>query len=226
MNRTICALLALLCCGPVLAQRQTFPPVDEADRDPTLAAFRADLLEKIAARDTEAVVAAACPEIYLSHGSNGGPEEFRLNLTVPPESLSEEFRQEADDLRESYWNALEDTLAQPGYFDDQGEFWMPYYWRLGLPASLDPFTAYFVTDADVALRQLPSRAGQIVELISHEVVIVPDYRPDSEYQSVRLTDGGAGHLHSEFLASMVGYRAALVKSEAGEWQLCTFVTGD
>ncbi|WP_298934875.1 SH3 domain-containing protein [uncultured Ruegeria sp.] len=219
-------LLAALVCGPALADRQSFPPVDQAGRDPALVAFRDDLLAKITARDTEAVVASACPVIYLSHGGDGGPEELRENLTLDPEKLSEELRDQADEMRESYWVALQDTLSQPGYFDDQGEFWMPHQWQVSLPASLDPFTAYFITGEKVTLRQEPSRGGAILGLISHEVVFIPDYQDGAEYQSVRLTDGTVGHMHSDFLWSMVGHRAALVKSNDGNWQLCTFVSGD
>lgn len=219
-------LLAALICTPALAQRQSFPPVDEAAQDPSLTAFRAELLDRIRARDTEFVIAAACPDIYLSHGGNGGPDELRENLTLPPETLGEEFRHEADALREAFWSALLDTLSQPGYFDDQGEFWMPHQWQITLPAALDPFSAYFVTGQNVSLRQAPSTGGAILDLISHEVVIIPDYQPENDYQRVRLTDGTTGYLHSDFLWSMVGYRAALVKSVAGNWQLCTFVTGD
>ena len=55
---------------------------------------------------------------------------------------------------------------------------------------------------------------------------IGEYDPEAEYQKVRLTDGTSGFMHRDFLWSMVGHRAALVKSEAGEWQLCTFVSGD
>ncbi len=224
--RLISLVLAVALCGPAFAQRQSFPPIDEAPRDPSLAAFRSELLNNVNARNTDAVVAAACPDIYLSHSSRGGPDEFRLNLTVPPESLVEEFRDEAEELSDFYWTELQKTLSQPGYFDDQGEFWMPYHWQLSLPASLDPFTAFFVQGESITLRQNPSRAAAILALVSHEVVIVPDFQPEREYQSVRLTDGTAGHMLTNFLHPMTGYRAAIAKSENGEWQLCTFVTGD
>ena len=148
--RFAAVLLAVVICTPALAQRQSFPPKDEAGQDPSLVDFRAELLNRIAARDSDFVVASACPNIYLSHGSAGGPEEFRLNLTVPPETLSEEFRHEADELRDTYWADLQTTISQPGYFDDQGEFWMPHQWQITLPAALDPFTAFFVTGKDVS----------------------------------------------------------------------------
>lgn len=218
--------LAVLICAPAWADRQSFPPVDQAGNDPSLTAFREDLLTKVAARDAEAVIAAACPDIYISHGTESGPEAFRESLTVPPETLEEEYRDQADDMRAEYWSALENTLSQPGYFDDQGEFWMPHQWRISLPATLDPFLAYFVTGDRVTLRRSPARSGAIVDFISHEVVLIRDYQEGAEYQLVRLTDGTFGYMHSDFLWSMVGYRAAFVKSDAGNWQLCTFVTGD
>ncbi len=203
--------LALL-CGPVLADRQTFPPVDEADRDPSLIAFRDALLASVAARDIDAVVTSACADIYLSHGSEGGPPELRASLS--------------DAAAEDYWTALQTTLSQPGYFDDQGEFWMPHQWQITLPADLDPTIAYFVTGENVTLRQGASSDAPILALISHEVVLIPQFQEGVDYQRILLTDGTPGFMHRDFLWSMTGYRAALVKSETGTWQLCSFVTGD
>ncbi|SLN11216.1 SH3 domain-containing protein [Ruegeria meonggei] len=217
-------LLTALICGPALADRQSFPPVDQAERDPSLVAFRTDLLAKVAARDVDGVLAAACPDIYLSHGGNGGPDELRATLVA--DTLTDQDQQNADQIRENRWSDLENTLSQPGYFDDEGEFWMPHQWQITLPATLDPYKAFFVTGQDVTLRQEALRGAPILGLISHEIVIVPEYQDASEYQRVLLTDGTTGYMHSDFLWSMVGHRAALVKSDAGTWQLCTFVSGD
>lgn len=212
-------MLSLLFCGPALADRQSFPPVDEAERDPTLVAFRESLLASVAARDTDTVIAAACPDIYLSHGGSGGPGEFLEYLG--PENSSLE-----DQSREAYWSDLETTLSQPGYFDDEGEFWMPHQWQITLPASLDPYVAYFVTGENVSLRQAAEPGSPALSLISYEIVIVPTHRDGADYQPVMLTDGTRGFMHGDFLWPMTGHRAALVKSDAGEWQLCTFVSGD
>ncbi|MEW2916414.1 SH3 domain-containing protein [Ruegeria sp. ANG10] len=219
-------LLAAVICGPALADRQSFPPVDQSDRDPSLIAFREALMAQVAARDTDAVVAASCPDIYLSHGGDGGPEELRSNLTLDPEALPEEQRENADALRAQYWSDLETTLSQPGYFDEEGEFWMPHQWQITLPASLDPELAFFVTGSDVSLRQRPDRNSSIIGLISHEIAIIRDYQDGAEYQRVLLTDGTQGYMHADFLWPMTGHRAAFVKSDSGDWQLCTFVSGD
>ncbi len=219
-------MLAAVICGPALADRQSFPPVDEADQDPTLVAFRTDLMAKIKARDTEAVIAAACPDIYLSHGGDGGPEELRERLVLDPETLPEQDRRHADKISEWFWTDMEHTLAQPGYFNDEGEFWMPHQWQITLPASLDPYMAYFVSAEDVTLRQSPNLGAPILDLISYEVVIVREFSEFDDYQQVLLTDGGQGYMHGKFLWPMVGYRAAFAKSDTGQWQLCTFVAGD
>ncbi|KUJ86074.1 hypothetical protein AVO45_03680 [Ruegeria marisrubri] len=211
---------------PAVAERQSFPPVDEASRDPSLVAFRDQLLAVVKTRNTEAVLSAACPEIYLSHGGDGGHEEFRQFLTVPPEMLGEDYRDQAEEMREEYWSALEKTLSSAGYFDDEGEFWMPHQWRIRLPADIDPFSTYFVDGTRVSLRAAPDPNAKVLDLISHEVVWIDQFAEDTEYQGVILTDGTRGYMHSDFLWSMVGYRAAFVKSEAGDWQLCTFVAGD
>ncbi|WP_170413729.1 SH3 domain-containing protein [Ruegeria atlantica] len=203
-------LLWLLIYGPALADRQTFPPADEAERDPTLVAFRNDLLADVTAQNTDALIAAACPDIYLSHGGEGGPEELREYLTA----------------NDTHWGDLETTLSQPGYFDDEGEFWMPHQWQITLPASLDPYLAYFVTGKNVSLRQAAEPGAPVLSLISHEIVIITSYRNDADYQPIMLTDGTRGFMHSDFLWPMTGHRAAFVKSDAGEWQLCTFVSGD
>ncbi|TMV08634.1 SH3 domain-containing protein [Ruegeria sediminis] len=216
----------ILAATPVQAERMRFPPADEAGRDPSLLAFRDALLAHVAERDTEAVVAAACPDIHLGHGGSGGPEELRERLTLPPDTLAEEYRDQADDMREAYWVALEQTLAAPGYFDDMGEFWMPHQWRIRLPASVDPIHAYFVTGTRVALRDRADGDARILDQISHEVVLIADHDPQAEYQKVMLTDGTRGFMHRDYLWSMVGHRAALVKSDDGRWQLCTFVSGD
>ncbi|WP_170572001.1 SH3 domain-containing protein [Ruegeria atlantica] len=221
-----CLLLVAWVGGPALADRQSFPPVDQADQDPSLVAFRDELLAQVKAGDTEAIVTQVCPDIYLSHGGGGGPEELRANLVLDPKTLSEEVRGNADALRDQYWTDLENTLSQPGYFDDEGEFWMPHQWQITLPASLDPQLAYFVTGTEVSLRQKPDRNAPILGLISYEIAIIRDFQDGAEYQRVLLTDGTQGYMHTDFLWPMTGYRAAFVKSDAGNWQLCTFVSGD
>lgn len=223
------ALVAVICISlaqSAWADRKQFNPQDEAAQDPSLVVFRKDLQKAVTDRDVERVVAVACPDIYLSHGGSGGPTELRQNLTLPPETLDESNRDQADALREAYWNDLAKTIASAGYFDDEGEFWMPTQWRIPLPADLDPFDTYFIDGTRVSLREGPSRNSPILKTLSHELVTVPTFNPEQDYQSVLLADETNGYMHRDFLWSMVGHRAAFVKTPEGIWQLCTFVSGD
>lgn len=224
--RVLAAVFAIGLAQPAWAEREQFTPQDTAIQDPSLVAFRAELQRAVAERQIERVVSLACPDIYLSHGGSGGPTELRQNLSLPSETLDPSHFDQANALRESYWNDLAKTIASAGYFDDEGEFWMPTQWGIQLPAAMDPFETYFVKGTRVSLRSGADRSSPLLQTISHELVTVPAFDPEQDYQSVLLTDGTAGYMHHDFLWSMVGYRAAFVKTPNKVWQLCTFVSGD
>lgn len=211
----ICALL--LGATPALAGRQSFPPRDEALRDPSLVAFRDALRAAVARRDTEALAAAACPDLMLSDDGAGGPEELRQFLTL-------EQGEPAADV-EARWQALARTLAAPGYFDDDGEFWMPFHWRIHLPARIEPAWSYFTNGENVNLRAAPDREAPVVTRVSFEVVLAAELDSENDYRAVILTDGTRGYLHRDYLVQMSGYRAAFAVSPDGTWQLCTFTSG-
>ena len=225
MIRTLSAL-AICLATPLLAQRIQLTPIDQAVRDPSLLAFRAKLPNDVVARDTEAVIASTCEQIYLSHGGNGGHDELRQYLTLPEETLSEEYRSQAPAMREAYWQDLEKTLRQPGYFESNDEFWMPFHWQIDLPEELDAFEAYFVTGSHVTLRSEPHGDAHALAWISHEVVTIEEFDPDKEYQEVRIGDGRTGHMHRDYLWAIVGYRASFIKTDDNNWTLCSFVAGD
>ncbi|MCV2890059.1 SH3 domain-containing protein [Ruegeria aquimaris] len=207
----ICALL--LSAAPTLAGRQSFPPQDEAARDPSLVAFRDALRAAVARREIEALTAAACPDLMLSDNGPGGPEELRQFLNDPNADV------------EARWQVLAETLDAPGYFDDDGEFWMPYHWRIHLPARIDAALSYFTNGENVNLRAAPDREAPVVARVSFEVVLTEAADAYRDYQAVILTDGTQGYLHRDFLVQMSGYRAAFAVSPEGAWQLCTFTTG-
>ena len=90
------ALATTTHAAPVLT-----PPVDEADKDAALVAFRDGLRAAAEARDTDAVLAASCPEILISFGGDGGLDEFRAFLSVPEDTLSEEYKPQAQAMRDA-----------------------------------------------------------------------------------------------------------------------------
>jgi len=212
-------LLPLLLClaQPVLAERQSFPPRDEAADNPAVLAARDALRAAVAARDLGRLSAAACADLSLSDDGPGGPEELRQMLTVSDTN--------SETTVETRWQMLAKALAAPGYFDAEGEFWMPHHWRIQLPARIDPAQAHFVTGANVNLRKTPERTGEILTQVSFEVVLTAGFDPGAEYRAIILSDGTRGYLHRDYLTPMSGPRAALAQSPEGIWQLCTFTSG-
>ncbi len=224
--KKIILLTALSLGSSLAAQTLRVSPVDQAAQDPSLVTFREQLLNDIAAKDVKAVLNASCDGIYLSHGGNGGHDEFMSYLTLSDENVSDEYRRDMEEMREAYWTQLEKTLRQPGSFNGATEFWMPVYWQADLPETVDAYEAYFVTGDHVNLRQAPNGDGKIIGSLSHELVTVAEYDEESTYLKIHVADGLSGYMHRDYLWSAVGYRAAFTKSETQEWQLCMFVAGD
>jgi len=219
-------VVALSFSSSLTAQTLRVSPVDQAAQDPSLVTFREQLLNDIAARDVKAVLKASCEGIYLSHGGNGGHDEFMSYLTLTDENVTNEYRRDLEERHESYWGQLEKTLRQPGSFNGVTEFWMPVYWQADLPETVDAYEAYFVTGDHVNLRQAPSSDGKIIGSLSHELVTVSEYNEEATYLKIQVADGRSGYMHQDYLWSAVGYRAAFTKSDNQEWKLCMFVAGD
>ncbi|GEM_PF-5766755 len=111
------------------------PPIDEASQDVSFLRYRTALIDAVVARDTEAVVALASPEISLSFGGNEGHDEFRDFLNVPVGKLSDEYKPRAPQMRAEYWSALETVLKMGGRFVEGG-FYAPYTWLAPEPRNM------------------------------------------------------------------------------------------
>jgi hypothetical protein len=219
-------LLAVMSAPAVALDALTAKPVDEASKDPIFKAFRDGLISSVAARDTNAVLAQSCPEILISFGGDGGLDEFREFLTVPEETLSDEYKPQADQIRETRWNELATVLSMGGNFTAEDQFWAPYTFNIQLPDGYDAFTTYFVTGTRVLARRGPDKEADPVANVSNVAVVIEEYDPESEYQAVTFANGRSGYIHRDFLRSVVDYRAGFQRAEDGTWKLCTFVAGD
>jgi len=158
-----CFLAAATATSTAAQERVQIQPFDEGPRDKTFDAYRAALLQAVVTRDIDAVLRATSPNIDLSFGGDAGRQQLRDNLTVGPETLSEEYRHLAPEMREEYWAELEAVLRLGGKFQDEGTgFAAPYTFVADLPPSadqVDAFKLYFVVGSGVALRDRPIRYG-------------------------------------------------------------------
>lgn len=200
-------------------------PVDEAAEDRSFETFRMVLRAAVAERNTEFVLSQSCPDILVSLGGNGGREELREFLTVPEETLSDEYKPQAAAMREAHWGALEDVLGMGGSFNDEGEFWAPYTFNIELPEGWEAYSTYFVTGTNVMFRARPEPSAPPITSLSHVAIIVDGYDPEAEYQPAKLASGVTGYIHRDYIRGVADHRAGFVRNDAGHWQLCSFVAG-
>lgn len=212
---------------PVFAQTQDIvvKPFDEAAKDPSFMAYRAKLLTAVKNRDTESVITLSSPQIELSFGGDSGHDRFREFLNVPVESLSDEYKHEADEMRAAYWSALEQVLENGGKFNDENEFIAPYTFAADIPENLDAFETYFVMGTDVLLRNGPDKDAPAIDALNHNIVIVSHWAPERDYQNVKLPSGKSGYISAQFLRSLVDYRAIFAKTDR-KWEMQYFIAGD
>ena len=223
----ILAMLSLILAVPLETQAQAtvVPYVDDAPKDPTFSAYRAKLLTAIAARNTEWVIGLSDKDIHLSFGGDVGHDAFRDILNVPVEKLSDEYKSQAQAMRDEIWMALYETVKLGGQLDGDS-FSAPYYWAADIPQSFDPFQTYFVTGARVALRDGPSLDANVLSRFNYVVVDIPNYDDSKSWQLVTIPGtSDAGYMHSDFLRSNVDYRAIFSK-ESGTWKMTVFIAGD
>ena len=184
-------------------------PVDEASKDPSLVAFRDELLAAVRKRDADAVVALADPKIRTSFGGGGGAAGLKRNLGQP-----------------GVWEDFERLLTQGGAF--QGEsFWAPYVYS-SWPDAHDAFTSLAITSENVPLRESADANAPVVATLSYDIVQrAGDVgRDPGAWQNVKTSDGRTGWVESRFVRSPVGYRAGFLKNKEGKWRMNALVAGD
>lgn len=211
----------------IFAQTLRALPVDEGASNHSFSSFRKNLLRAIERRDVDYVVSQASSEIELSFGGAFGHEDFRNFLTVDPNSLTEEYRHLAPQMRAENWANLESALRLGGRFQESGDvFVAPYTWTVDLPEYADPFETYFVTGDGVALRDRPSKSGDVISRLSYDIVtLLGSDEGGVPYRKIRLQNGTTGFAHSDFLRSSVGYRVFFA-SDNGQWKMTMFLAGD
>jgi hypothetical protein len=183
-------------------------PVDDAAKDPSLIAFRDELLAAVKRRDADAVVAMADPKIRTTFGEGGGTTAFREALAKP-----------------GVWEDLEQILTQGGKF--QGEsFWAPYVYS-AWPDAHDAFQFLAITSENVPLHESADATSPVLATLAYDIVerAGEPGRDEGPWRHVKTADGKTGWVEAHNIRSPIGYRAGFLKSE-GKWKMNALVAGD
>lgn len=227
MNRAaLTGLFLSLLIPAVEAQTLRALPIDEGANDAVFRIYRNAFLDSVVRRDIDAILGMTSERVHLSFGGHAGHADFRENLTVSPERISEEYQHEIPRMRAEYWGALEDVLRMGGRFaENRTAFYAPYTDTVRPPEDYDPFSTYFITGQRVAMRDRPIRWGTLIDRLDYDIVTVLEGGEGTRYRKVRLADGRIGFVHSDYLRSQVDYRAEF-RLEDGGWKLTRFIAGD
>jgi hypothetical protein len=191
----------------------TLKPVDEGSTDPSLAAYRAGLLEAVRQRDAAKLIAALDPNIRTSFGGDGKIEGFRKQWS--PEKKDSPV-----------WAELETILTNGGTFlkdSSKSAFWAPYVYS-AWPDGFDAFEHGAVMGENIPLRDSASDTAKTIGLLSHNIVKL-SREETSGFTRVETLDGQSGWVRSNQVRSPIGYRAGFNKQPSG-WKMTGLVAGD
>lgn len=196
--------------GAVAAAEPSFVPVDETPTQPDFLAFRQELQQIVAARDTAALQRILDPAVKVSFDAEGGVAAFTRRWTP-----------EAPDS--TLWRELAAVLALGGAFEGRDTFVAPYVFARW-PERYDSFEHVAITGTGVRVRATPSFSARQIATLSHTIVKTGDGE-SGEWTAVVLADGRRGYVASSFVRSPIDYRAFFTR-QAGRWRLSLFVAGD
>lgn len=187
-----------------------YAPRDECADLPGAADFRRDLAAAIAARDVDAMLALAAPDVKLDFGGGAGRAQLRRELEAPGGAL---------------WAELETLLSLGCAAEGQASMTMPWYFAQPIDG-VDPMMGMIVTGEDVPLRMAAQERAERLRALSWEAVeVVESYVPEAPFQHVETVDGVRGYIASERLRSLIDYRL-IASSRDGTWSITSLVAGD
>jgi len=195
------------------ADAGTLPPLAprNACRDiPGAEEFRVALAAAVKARDADALIGLAGPNIKLDFGGGAGTAELRRRLT---------------DNEYNLWEELAAVLALGCGPNQAGGITLPWYFTQETPG-IDQMMGMIVTGTDVPMLSAPEEGAEMVRLLSWDAVeLVGGLQPGATYQNVRLQDDTAGFVATDKLRSLVDYRL-LASARDGKWRITVFIAGD
>lgn len=202
----------LLAVAPAASAQLSLQPADEAASQPEFFTFRAHLQAAIARRDASAVLAVLHKNIRNSFGDDGGIEKFR-----------EKWKPEERDS--ALWKELGTVLALGGTFEGEAQFVAPYVYSRW-PEQVDAFENVAIVGANVRVREAPRYDAATVGVLSFAVVPLLQSRKGHEgWTAIRLPDGRAGYVLSQYARSPIDYRGIFQRID-NRWKLTAFVAGD
>jgi hypothetical protein len=201
---------AAFVAAPVRARSglRTLLPVDQAERDPSLAQVLKTLRGIVGGRDDRELLALMTPDFKVEFDVGKGPETFRRHWKL--------------NARDSQvWELLDRLLSLGGTFYSPTLFALPYVYTR-FPTDLDKLSHVVSVRAKVPLRQRPDPGGPEMGTLDYAILplrnpIAPPALLADPFEEVRHPDWGLCYVSRSDVYSPAGHRAFFEKRQ-GRWQ--------
>jgi hypothetical protein len=192
-------------------------PRNDADKDPALKAFLANMNAIVQKKDAAKLLALMGPVFKVELFVGKGPGVFKSHW-------------HPEDPKSEVWVVLERVLALGGTFYEKDMYAAPYvYTKFPMDVNLLEYVAV-VKDA-APLRAEAKADAAVVETLSYDIVQVepaltaPVRLDKQEWVQVATAGGKKGYVASADVYSPAGYRV-LFEKQAGRWHWLSLVCPD
>ena len=220
MKKQILFILLFFVSNISFGQEKLLPPTTEIN-DPVLREFIMNLQTAIKHKDTAYIIRILSPDVYVSHGGNGGVEEFRNHWNW---SSGES----------PFWSTVDRLLKLGGTkYKADGLYSIPYIssnWPGDEVYSV--FEHMAITGTNVNVRSKPNlKNSKIVGQYSFDIVKVdyeksiPSLGEITWFYTKSLDGKLKGFVFRDYVWSPVGYRATF-KMIDDKWKMIVLVAGD
>ena len=204
----------------MFGQEKLIPPKMEI-KDSVLNEFITNLKNAVKNKDKEYIISILSSDILVSHGGNGGVEEFKTH-----------WDWSSDDS--SFWSTMDKLLQLGGEkYRGDGFYSIPYV-STNWPGDelYSVFEHMAITGSNVNVRNNPDlKTSEVVGQFSYDIVKV-DYEKTMRifdepvwYYAESLDGTLKGYVYWDYIWSPVGYRASFEIID-NEWKISILVAGD
>lgn len=197
-------------------------PVDEASKNPDFLEFRQELEQAIANKDLAFLIKHTDEDVQLVGTFKGIDTLIKFwNLDKQPQ-------------QSRLWKTLADTIKLGGKFQDNNfNFFIAPYTFFAPAVGNNHFSQVIVTDTDVVMRNIPSSKGEILGLLSYDVLtrILPEHPVETidgethHWVKVQTEEGIQGYVYGKYLRHLLDYRVGF-KKKNDTWKIVFFVAAD
>ncbi len=223
LSSLLLAVLIFLFLGSVAHAEDEMPqlmPYDEAERDQSLLAFRARMIQVVAFKEPERLVEMIDPKINIGLDQPSGPRAFVEFWR--PETIDSEI-----------WEVLGSILQLGGGFvrSENGVMFCAPYVFVNFPAERDILSHGVITQENIDLKQLPTTASLTLVSLSYDIVAVDDWNEINDesgteafrWVKVSTLGGKEGYVQRKHIRSPSDYSACFLQRKNKPWKLESLV---